>query len=139
MNKTKMQEALINGALMDLEIDPANCLEEGGQVFFLMSKREAGKVMARCFALHGWSPSLVPFDLRLPPAGKGMQWIATDLIPPVSPTLALATLYGMRPFGDLEEAHAVIAWAEANPEQLTTGQAMRGLETLRAMVERWEA
>jgi len=130
-----MQTALINGACMELEIDATDCREADGQTFFLLSKREAGKVLARCFARFSWSPSMVPFHLSLPPAGKGMQWIATDYCPPVSPALALSVLYGARPVADLQEAEGIIQWAEANPEQLTSGQACRGLEALRAMVD----
>jgi hypothetical protein len=76
--KQTLQAAWINGVCFDLEIDPTDCREANGQTFFLFSNREAAKVVSRCFALNDWSPSLIPFDLALPPAGKGMQWIATD-------------------------------------------------------------
>ena len=120
---------------MDLEIDASDCRTVNGQTFFLFSKREAGKVLARCFAVNGWSPTIVPFDLSIPPAGKGLQWIATDYCPPVSSIVALSILYGTRPVADLQEAESVLQWAEANPGELTTGQACRGLEALRAMVD----
>jgi hypothetical protein len=121
---------------MDLEIDATDCRTIDGQTFFLFSKREAGKVIARCFARFGWSPAMVPFHLSLPPAGKGNQWIATDYVPPVSPVRALYVLHGLAALADAEEARAIVAWGEANPESLTSGQACRGLESLRAMLER---
>ena len=78
MDKQKLQDAWINGVCMDLEIDPTDGRESNGQTFFLFTKREASRVVSRCYALNDWSPVLIPFDLALPPAGKGMQWVATD-------------------------------------------------------------
>lgn len=51
----------------------------------------------------------------------------------INPHKALQILYGLAPVESLEEAHAVIAWAEATPEALTNGQACRGLAALRQM------
>lgn len=51
----------------------------------------------------------------------------------MSPHRALALVLGMRPIEDDEDALAVIEYFDQHPEQLTTGQACRGYETLRGM------
>jgi hypothetical protein len=51
----------------------------------------------------------------------------------MSPHRALALVLGMRPIDDEEDAFEVIQFFEEHPEHLTSGQACRGLENLRAM------
>ena len=51
----------------------------------------------------------------------------------MSPHRALALVLGMRPIDDAEDALEVIQYLEDHPEHLTSGQACRGLDTLRSM------
>lgn len=51
----------------------------------------------------------------------------------MSPHRALTLVLGMRPIDDEEDALEVIQYLEDHPEHLTSGQACRGLESLRAM------
>ena len=73
------QTASVYGAAQDLEVDPENSLEIGGQVFFLFYKRDAGRVAMQCFRRWQWIPANVLFDSRLPKTSPRMQWIATDI------------------------------------------------------------
>ena len=72
------QYGAITNAAQSLEIDPTDCRQIGVRFAFLFSRHEANRVAARCLTRYGFIPTLIPFDLALPPAGKGMQWIMTN-------------------------------------------------------------
>jgi hypothetical protein len=120
---------------MDLEIDPTDVVELADQTFFLLSEREAKSVSVQCFKRFAWFPVVVEsFDPRLPTAGKGMQWIATEILWSVDETSAMAVVYGMRPVESMDHATAVVEFLSDRPELLTTGQAQRGFDQLRNYV-----
>ena len=73
------QTSAVHSAATQLEIDPENVLEIGGQVFFLFYKRDAERVAMQCFRRWQWIPSNVLFDARLPKTSARFQWIATDI------------------------------------------------------------
>lgn len=131
----KSQLMAIHSAAQSLGIDAENNVEQPGQAFVAFSKRDAGKVVAHCFARWGWGPTIVLFDATLPALPKGLQWIGTDAVEPLTPMKALNMLYGMTPVETAQDAEALIAWAEDNPEQLTSGQALRGLAMVRNHLE----
>jgi hypothetical protein len=131
----KNQRARLHSACQDYEIEPFDEVTRTEQAFMLLSKRDAGKVVSHCFARFGWFPTLVLSDNSLPTPGKGRQWIATDLAPTVGHMRALNMIYGLEPIEDERTAEAVVYWAENNPEQLTSGQALRGLDMVRKHLE----
>lgn len=129
------QESRLHGVCTDLEIDPTDVVELADQTFFLLSDREAEKVSVRCFKLYAWFPVDVVSDVRLAAPGKGMKWIATEIFRPVDEREALSAVYGMTSTDDVERLAAIVEFLSDRPELLTTGQAMRGFETLRNYVE----
>ena len=135
--KTNTQLGMLHSACMDLRIDPeADATNGRGQAFLAMSAKDARSVSARCFARWQWFPVLCSKDETLPRISKSLCWIGTEPPPrAVSPFACLSVLTGMRPVESLEEAEAILAWADANPEQLTFGRACYGVEALRAMVD----
>ncbi len=125
----------LHSACQSLGIEPENNIEQPGQAFLALRKKDAGKVTAHCFARWGWGPTIVLFDATLPALPKSQQWIGTDAVEPLTPMRALNMLYGMTPIESATDAEALIAWAEDNPEQLTSGQALRGLDMVRRHLE----
>ena len=125
----------LHSACQSLGIEPENNIEQPGQAFLALRKKDAGKVTAHCFARWGWMPTIVLFDATLPALPKSQQWIGTDAVEPLTPMRALNMLYGMTPIESATDAEALIAWAEDNPEQLTSGQALRGLDMVRRHLE----
>jgi hypothetical protein len=127
----KSQLMALHSACQSLGIEPENNAEQPGQAFLAFSKRDAGRIVSHCFARWGWSPTIVLMDKTLPAIPKGQQWLGTDAIEPLTPMRALNMLYGMTPVETARDAEALIAWAEDNPEQLTNGEALRGLAMVR--------
>jgi hypothetical protein len=131
----KHQLMFLQSACQSLGIEPENNVEQPGQAFIALRKKDAGKVVSHCFARWGWGPTIVLFDATLPALPKGLQWIGTDAVEPLTPMRALNMLFGLTPIESATDAEALIAWAEDNPEQLTSGQALRGLDMVRRHLE----
>ena len=121
----------IHSACQSLGIEPhGGAVSSQGQHCLSMGAKSANRVSALCFSRWGWSPVTIVSDSALPRLKKGV-WIGTEIIPALSPMQALNMLYGMTPIETARDAEALVAWAEDNPEQLTNGEALRGLAMVR--------
>lgn len=127
------QESRLHGVATSFEIDPTDVVELAEQTFFLFSEREAKRISSECFKRYAWFPVQIISDVRFP-AVKGMQWIATELFPSVNDVMAVEIIYGMRPFGDIENVREVVEFLDGRPDLITTGQAQRGLDQLKRIL-----
>lgn len=130
---------MLHSAAQDFEFE---AIDEGvtsqGQRCLLFTEKQANKISARCFDRWGWFPSVILSDEALPKAKAGRCWLAVDIPVSISPSKALNILFGLQPVESLGEAEAVLAWADQNPQALTNGQACRGVDQLRQLVDAGE-